>query len=123
MRHAIALALLLAPGLAAAEAKYDKSATHDCGKDPTVFINNGKGTYKITGACTKVTVNGAMNVVSLEGVKQLVLSGASNTVTVGTLDEVDLVGAANTLTYKKTSAGGALKKTGSGVGNKVTQEK
>lgn len=121
MRLAI-LALVLAPGLAAAEAKFDKSATHDCGKDPTVFINNGRGTYKLTGTCTKITVNGGMNTLTIEAVKQLVLSGASNTVTVGTLDEVDLVGAANNLTYKKTS-GAPLKKSGAGVGNKVTQDK
>jgi hypothetical protein len=122
MRHLI-LALLLAPSLASADAKLEKSGTHDCGKDPVASIGNGAGTYKFTGACTKITVTGGSNTLTIETVKHLNLTGASNKVTVGTLDEVDLVGAMNTVNYKKTSGGGALKKSGSGVGNKVNQDK
>jgi hypothetical protein len=96
------LALLALPAVAAADRVYtDKTATHDCAKEPNVSINTGDGTFTFTGPCEKIGINGGKNKVTIESVKKLTVNGSKNTVDVDAADRIGVNGAENTINYKR----------------------
>lgn len=111
MKHWLISIILVAPSAAFA----DKAI--DCAKQPETTINDPGGTYTFTGACKKITVNGASNKLKIESVAKLSVTGAKNTLDVGTAETIDVSGAMNTLSYK------AAKIHATGMGNKITQTK
>lgn len=111
MKPLVSLLFLLAPALAAADAK----STIDCAKQPTYQIPNAGGTYTFTGTCAKITVAGASNRVTIENVTELVVAGAQNTIEVGAADKITVSGASDKVHYKKGLTGTAPKVTITGV--------
>ena len=104
---AIAIAFAFAslatgPGAARAEKIYtDKTATHDCAKEPEVTINVGGGTYTLTGPCTKVVVTGGDNKLKAESALKLSINGSKNSVEIDAVDRLAVNGHDNTVTYKR----------------------
>lgn len=136
---AIAL-LLLACAPAAAETNLTKSGAHDCGKAPVVKITTGKGTYRLRGKCTHLSVNGGKNKVTLEWADKVHVGGSNNTLTIGGVDDLDIGGSDNTVTtetvgtidvggkrnrikWKKAKSGDQPKVTDHAAGNTITQTK
>jgi hypothetical protein len=125
MNRLALVVLLLVPSLSFAERSIhgDKKATIDCSKDPEVSIHSGEGTFTVTGACDKITVNGGNNTLTIENVKKLAIVGAGNTVEVDKTDKISVTGAGNKVTYK-----GTVKGTGKptvatiGSDNKITKK-
>jgi Protein of unknown function (DUF3060) len=94
--------LTLGPGAARAEKIYtDKTATHDCVKEPEVTINTGGGTYTLTGPCTKVVVTGGDNKIKAESALKLSVNGSKNNVEIDAVDRLAVNGNDNTVTYKR----------------------
>jgi hypothetical protein len=127
MKKSLAFAFVLAlPGLATADGKTfngGKGATVDCGKDPEVNINHGKGTYTFKGACKTININGGENKLTIESVETLNVNGGHNTADIGAADTINVVGASNTITYKKGPKGEKPAINIVGDGNKVDKAK
>lgn len=139
--HRIALVLaLVVPNLAIADKTLDKGAVHDCKTDPVVHIPNGKGTYTFKGKCTKITLGGGSNTltideldvlllgggsntISAKSIDKLDIAGAKNTITVDAVGEINLVGVKNTIAWKKAKAGDKPKISGQPDKNTITQSK
>lgn len=104
----LVLALLFVPAIAFADKAFtsEKTATWDCGKDPTVTITHGNGKYTFKGACKDITVNGGHNTLTVETVATLTVNGSSNTITSDSLDTVTVTGSDNKVTWKKSAAAG-----------------
>lgn len=83
----LGLALLAAPAVAAADApdhlinSSGQSLELDCGDGGKVLVNGSKNEIAITGGCTKVQINGAMNDIEIDGTDKIQINGAGNTVT------------------------------------------
>jgi hypothetical protein len=124
-RFAITITMLVAaPALADKAAPPEKPGTIDCAKQPETTINDPGGKYTFTGACKKITVNGASNKLKIESVDALSVTGAQNHLEVGAAEKITVSGAMNTLTYKSGLGGkGAPKVDSTGVGNKISQTK
>jgi len=125
VKHLVLL-LALVPGIALADKSYngEKSATHDCSKDPKVMINTGDGDFTFTGTCDLIAINGGDNKVTIENVKQLSVNGSTNKVTVGAAEKIQVNGSDNSVSYKTGPGGKGKPKVGSlGTGNKITQVK
>jgi Protein of unknown function (DUF3060) len=60
----------------------DKGGAHDCATTPEATVNGNKVTLMVTGACTKITVNGNENSVTAEKATEIVVNGNKNKVTV-----------------------------------------
>jgi Protein of unknown function (DUF3060) len=75
--------------------------THDCGKQPAVMINGSMNTISVSGACTKVLINGRGNTVAVVTTGKILVSGAANVVQVGATDKIELTGARNKVTWKR----------------------
>src|SRR2546428_2005250 len=90
-------ALPLAPGIATADKIYNgaKGVTHDCAKEPNVLLNDGEGSYKFIGACTKIAVTGGDNKLVVASVKELSITGGDNTAEVEAVDKISITGAGN----------------------------
>ena len=140
MRHSIhpailrpiylAAALVLGYGAAApAPARADRSytsetqITHDCDKEGDVSVNVSRATAVFTGTCTKISINGAENKVTIAAVKKLKVNGAQNTVDVTAADEIAATGVGNTITYKKAVTGKKTTVRSPGLDNKITEAK
>lgn len=121
MKPLVSLLFLLVPTLASADKV--ASMTIDCAKQPTYQIPNAGGTYTFTGTCTKITVAGASNRLTIENVTELLVSGAQNTIDVGGADKITVSGASDKVHYKKGLSGAAPKVTISGVMSTVEQTK
>ena len=119
------LALSLAPAVALADKSYNSETQikHDCDKDGEASINVSSATAVITGACTKVSINGAQNKVTIASVKKLKVNGAQNTVDVTAADEISATGVGNTITYKKSITGKKTTVKSPGLDNKITEVK
>jgi hypothetical protein len=121
----LGLCLTLPPTAALADKSYTSETTinHDCTKDGDVSINVSGANAVITGACAKVSINGAENKVKIASVKKLKVNGAENTVEVDAVDEISATGVGNTITYKKpvTAKKTAIKTPG--VDNKISEVK
>lgn len=120
-----AFALAITPSLALADKDFlgTDGGSHDCTEDATVNINNGSGTYTLTGACKQVNLNGGKLTVSIADVDELNINGAGNTITVDAVGAIHINGAKNKVTWKKAKTG---KKPGvmtNGKGNSVAKAK
>jgi hypothetical protein len=101
---ATAIAIAAFPSGSRAEVSINDSGVDlalDCNKDPEISMNGSSGTLTITGPCTKISVNGATNTVTIESALKVSVNGASNTVTIDAVDKVSSNGASNTITYKR----------------------
>lgn len=105
------------------ETPSDTAGAQDCARNPTAEIENGEGSYKFVGPCTKIVVDGGENTLVIESVKEILINGGSNTVHIGSADKISVMGSDNKVTYKK-GISGAKPKIGSlGENNTVTQVK
>lgn len=120
----MALLVLLCPAAALADRSYsgEKSATHDCAKEPEVSVNTGGGSFTFTGPCTKISINGADNKVKIESAVKLAVNGSKNTVDVDAADRIAVTGNDNTINYKR-GVNGKPKVASVGVNNKLNQVK
>lgn len=123
--HRIALVILLAPALAAADKTFTKGAgeTWDCAKDAVVTIKTSKGTYGFLGECKRITVGGGKNAVSVATVGKLIVNGSDNRVDVEQVDAIVVGGTRNTVTWKKAGSGDKPKITPGSKTNHVEQSK
>lgn len=124
MRSALValLALLPAPALAEHSYRSEKGVTHDCAAEPEVAINDGGGTYTLTGPCTRLVVNGGTNTIKAESVVKILLTGAKNTIEVEAVDRIAVNGNDNSVTYKR-GINGKPKVSALGGNNKLNQVK
>jgi hypothetical protein len=99
----------------------DAAGAQDCAKQPTAIINNGDGSYKFVGACTRITVNGGDNHLAIESVKDLVVNGSGNTVTIGSADKISVPGSENKISVKKGISGPKPKISSLGENNAISQ--
>jgi hypothetical protein len=122
--HRVAIALLLVSGTAAAKSYMDNKQTvaHDCTKDPVATIMGNENTVTLTGACTKITVNGNNNKITAASAKEVSVPGNENTVDVEATDNVVTAGSKNTVTWKKGVSDKKPAVHNSGTGNKVSQK-
>src|SRR5215475_1259221 len=105
MKKVVYALLVVAPALAYADKNLDKDGAWDCKKDPVVFIGNGAGKYTFKGPCTKISVGGGENTLTIESVDVLDVGGGENRITVGTVGTIDVGGADNTIVWKKAKTG------------------
>jgi hypothetical protein len=103
----IAIASLIAPMTAGADKQFTKGkgTTWNCRKDPRVDIYHELGTYKFTGKCATIKINGGENKLMIESVDTLTVNGSMNTVTIGTVDTVSVTGGDNKVTYQTAKSG------------------
>ena len=124
MRSVLVALLLALPLIAAADRVVtEKTAAHDCAKEPNISINTGEGTFTFTGPCEKIGINGGKNKVTIESVKRLTVNGSKNTIDVDAADKISVNGSDNTVNYKR----GVIEKTPKvgaiGANNKLNQIK
>lgn len=123
MRSVLVALLVLLPATALADRTFtEKSATHDCTKDPEVAILASGGTFTFTGPCTKLAVNGSDNKLKVESAVKLAVNGSKNTIDVVKVDKLAVNGNDNTVTYKE-GVSGKPKVAALGTNNKLTQVK
>jgi hypothetical protein len=122
MKTWIALLIAIAPMTARADKQFTKGTgtTWDCRKEPRVDINHGLGTYRFTGKCATINVNGVENKLTIESVDALVVNGSKNTVTIGTVDTVSVTGGDNKVTYQTAKSGNVTANT-TGAENTIDQ--
>lgn len=123
MKKLACLLLALTPALASADKSLTKGTTWDCKKDPVVAINHGGGTYKFTGECKTIAINGGGVTLSADDVDELSINGGGCTVTVGAADRIAINGATNKVTWKKGKSGDKPNITINGADNKIDQAK
>lgn len=117
-----AIVWAIAPTTARADKQFTrgKGTTWDCRKDPRVDIDHGRGTYRFTGKCATINVNGVENNLTIESVDTLTVNGSKNTVTIGTVDTVSVTGGDNKVTYQATKSGKVTANT-TGAENTIEQ--
>jgi hypothetical protein len=123
---ALALVLVLGPSIAVADVSINDSDTirsHDCTTDPEVALNASGVTLDLTGACTKVAINGSGTTVTIASGVKVAINGASNTVTIDAADKIAVNGAGNTVTYKRGVSKKKPKVSNLGVNNKIARVK
>jgi hypothetical protein len=98
----------------------DRAGAQDCAKRPTAVINNGAGSYKFVGPCTRIVVNGGDNTLVIDTVKELVVNGSTNTITVGSTDRITVSGGENKITYRKGISGAKPNVSTTGEGNRIS---
>jgi hypothetical protein len=123
MTKLVAFLMVVVPALASADKDLQKSGAWDCKKDPVAHIGNGAGKYTFKGACSKISVGGGENKITIESVEVLEVGGAENTITVGTVGTIDVGGTENTITWKKAKIGDKPKLKGQPDMNKISQKK
>jgi hypothetical protein len=100
------------------------NATHDCGKEKKVAVNGSGGSFTFTGTCTRVSLNGANNTLTIEAATALDVKGDSNNVKIGAVDNVSVSGSQNSVTYKSgVSSPQPRSATASGNRNDILQAK
>lgn len=92
----------------------------DCSKTKNVSITKGKGTYRVTGTCDKVSVAGGSNTIAIDAVKNLAITGSKNTISVGKADKIAAMGSGNTVTYGSGLTVATPKTASMGKGNTIT---
>jgi len=95
--------------------------THDCGRQPRVVINAFRDEVTLTGACSRVSVNGRSNKLVIESAAQLAVHGTDNTVDVGTVGAIVVIGAENKVSWKVAAAGKRPRVSQNGSGNRISQ--
>jgi hypothetical protein len=99
----------------------DRAGAQDCARRPTAVVNNGDGSYKFFGPCTRIVVNGGDNTLVIDTVKELVVNGSTNTITVGSTDRIAVSGGENKITYRKGISGAKPNVSTTGEGNRISQ--
>lgn len=128
MKTWIALCVAIAPAVAPMTVLADKQftkgkgTTWDCRKDPRVDIDHGLGTYKFTGKCATINVNGGENKLTIESVDTLTVNGSKNTVAIETVDTVSVTGSDNKITYRTAKSGNVTANT-VGAQNTIEQSR
>jgi hypothetical protein len=114
----LVLAALLVPILAFADKQLvdNKDATWDCKADPNVSVMGNNHTFRITGACNAITVDGNHDTVHIAHGETVTINGSHNTVDTGGADAVMVAGNDNTVSSKKEAYVQNI-----GKHNKVTQ--
>lgn len=123
---ALALSVFSLPSLASAEVEYneaEQNVSHDCGKDPVVSIVSASGTFAFTGACSKISVDGASNKLTVQSVDKISIAGSSNEIAIDAANKISVVGSANIVTWKKGVSGPKAKVGNVGSGNKISKVK
>jgi Protein of unknown function (DUF3060) len=105
MKTSIIIALVLASASAFADKNLEEEGTWDCKKDPVVLIATGGGKYNFKGACTKITIAGGDNTLTVETLDLLEVPGGGNTITVATVGTIFVAGSENKITWKKAKTG------------------
>jgi hypothetical protein len=100
-RTLLATLFVSATAVAGSYLDNSKTATHDCSKDPTADVAGNSNTITFTGECTKISVQGNQNTLSIASVKELVVAGNKNTVAVEATDSIRAPGSDNKVTWKK----------------------
>ena len=95
----------------------------DCSKNPTYSITGGGGTYTFTGTCTKISLAGGDNHVTIENVKSIAVAGSKNVIVIGGVDKVSNTGSDNKVTYKKGLSSAKPKVSSLGTNTTVEQAK
>jgi len=95
----------------------------DCSKEPAYSITGAGGTYTFTGTCTKISLAGAENHVTIENVKEIAVAGSKNVITIGGVDRVSNTGSDNKVTYKKGLSSAKPKVSSVGTHTTVEQAK
>jgi hypothetical protein len=121
----LALLLLLVPAIAFADKSYNlgSDVTHDCAKEPEVSINVSGATFRFTGTCKKISINGGENKVEIEAISKLSVNGGDNAVAIGAVDAITVNGSDNNATYKKGLTKAKPRVKLNGADNKVTKTK
>ena len=106
----ILLALIVVISLAACgeeDKSYtgEKTATHDCSKEPALSIRTSNATLTFTSTCERVSINGDDNMVRIEATKAAAISGSKNVVEIGAVDKISVNGSGNTVYYAKALTG------------------
>jgi hypothetical protein len=68
--------------------------THDCAKQRFASINANGGTFKLTGTCEAVFVNGVNNRITIEASKKVIVDGGKNVMQIIASDQVTVNGEA-----------------------------
>jgi hypothetical protein len=100
-----------------------KSIAIDCAKDPEIAINGSSHHLTITGACTKIAVNGSSIEMTIESVTKLAVNGSSNAIGVDAADKIMVTGSRNNVTYRRGASVRKPKVAVLGSGNKVKKVK
>jgi hypothetical protein len=74
---------------------------HDCATDPEVSINGSSVELTLTGACTKLAINGSSCTVTVASASKVAVNGSTNTVAIDAADKIAITGSNNTVTYKR----------------------
>jgi hypothetical protein len=92
----------------------------DCTKKKTVAITKGKGNYRLTGTCDKVSISGGDNNVAIDAAKNLAVTGSRNQVHVDKADKIAVTGGGNSVTYGAGLTLAAPKTATTGKNNTIT---
>lgn len=124
MKMLVVLLIALVPAASQAEKTYyrGKGSSWDCTRDPVVYINHGNAQYKLTGACSTITVNGGNNRLTIEDVETLAVNGNNNIIKIATVGAISVNGSDNLVLYKAAKAD-KVKSDTLGSGNTVEQRK
>ena len=117
-------AIALAPLVAVADKTFTGTGqgAWDCGKDASVHILRGAGSFKFKGNSATIVVEGGSNRLVIESVDSLQIVGASNKIEVGTLGSVKVVGSVNKLTWKRARSGDEPEVSAIGAGNEIRKQ-
>jgi hypothetical protein len=118
----ILLALIVVISLAACgseDKSYtgEKTATHDCSKEPALSITTSNATLTFTSTCERVSINGDDN--RIEATKAVAISGSKNVVEIGAADKISANGSDNTVYYAKALTGSTSNIYTTGNNNRV----
>ena len=102
----VAVVAVLGTSSASADKTYNegKGGTWDCAKDPAVTLNTNHGSFVITGACKRISVNGNSNTVTAETTARLDVNGNGNTIEAKQADAIATTGNENKVSYGNPSA-------------------
>jgi hypothetical protein len=77
------------------------TVAHDCATDPEVSINGSRVELTLSGACTKLAINGSSCTVGVASAIKVAVNGSSNVVTVDAADKIAVTGSSNKVTYRR----------------------
>ncbi len=103
-RIAIATILLAGTSLVLADSYVDnkKTLTHDCDKTPEAAVMGNDNTITFTGACSKITVTGNGNSLTVRVVKDVSVTGNHNKLNIDAPVNIAVTGNDNGVEYRAT---------------------
>jgi hypothetical protein len=125
MKRFTVLFVLALAGTAAANSYLDnnKTATHDCAKDPDARVEGNANTITFTGTCERISADGNENKLKIESVKVLDVRGNKNTAVVDAVDAIRATGNDNKVTWTKGISDKKPKVASPGSRNKIGSAK